>query len=99
MPAVFAFADRVIQDPETTVFAAFGSFAVLALVDFGGAWRTRLVAYITLAAAGGVLIAVGTLCSETPWLAVFAMATVGFAILFSGVISGYFAAAGFAALL
>jgi uncharacterized membrane protein YccC len=99
MPAVFAFADRVIQDPDTTLFAAFGSFAVLVLADFGGPWRTRLAAYLALAATGVVLIALGTLCSQTPWLAVAAMAVVGFAILFSAVISGYFAAGGFAALL
>ena len=99
MPAVFAFADRVIEDPDTTLFAAFGSFAVLVLAAFGGPWRARLAAYLTLAGAGVVLITLGTLCSETPWLAVAAIGVVGFAILFSGVISGYFAAGGFPALL
>jgi uncharacterized membrane protein YccC len=99
MPAVFGFADGVIGDANTTLFSAFGSFAVLVLADFGGAWRTRLVAYLSLVAAGAILITVGTLCSETPWLAVAGMAVVGFAILFSGAISAYFAAAGFAALL
>lgn len=99
MPAVFGFAEGVIGDPNTTLFSAFGSFAVLVLADFGGAWRTRLVAYLSLVVVGAVLISLGTLCSETPWLAVTGMAVVGFAILFSGAISGYFAAAGFAALL
>ena len=82
MPAVFAFADRVIGHPDTTLFAAFGSFAVLVLTDFGGAPRKRLVAYVSLAAAGAVLITVGTLCSRTPVLAVTAMFLVGFAVLF-----------------
>jgi hypothetical protein len=99
MPAVFGFADGVIGDPNTTLFSAFGSFAFLVLADFGGPWRTRLVAYLSLAAAGAILITVGTLCSETPWLAVAAMGVFGFVILFSGAISGYFAAGGFAALL
>ena len=99
MPANFAFADRVIQDQDTTLFAAFGSFAILVLASFGGPWRMRLVAYLSLAGAGVVLITLGTLCSETPWLAVAAMAVVGFLILFSGVINGYFAAASFAAAL
>jgi hypothetical protein len=98
MPAVFAFADKVIQDSDTTLFAAFGSFAILVLADFGGPWRRRLAAYLALV-AGAVLIALGTLCSQTPWLAIAAMAVVGFAILFSGAISAYFAAAGLAALL
>jgi uncharacterized membrane protein YccC len=99
VPVNFAFADRVIQNADTTLFAVFGSFAMLVLADFSGPWKRRLAAYVSLAAAGFVLIALGTLCSETPWLAVTAMAVVGFGILISGVISGYFAAAGFAALL
>jgi hypothetical protein len=44
MPAVFALADKVIGQPQTSVFAAFGSFAFLVLVEFTGAPRTRLVA-------------------------------------------------------
>jgi uncharacterized membrane protein YccC len=99
MPAVFAFADRVIENQQTTFLAAFGSFAMLVLADFGGPWRARLTAYLSLAIAGAALITVGTLCSLTPWLAVVAMAVVGFGVLFSGVISGYFAAARVAALL
>src|SRR3954452_8423809 len=99
MPLVFAFADRVIQDPQVSTFAAFGSFAVLVLADFGGSRRARLVAYLALAAAGAVLIVLGTLCSRNAWVAAAAMAVVGFAILFSGAINGYFAAAGTSALL
>ncbi len=94
MPAVFAFADQVIGDPDTTLFAAFGSIALLVLTVFGGPWRRRLAAYLALAVAGAALIPLGTLCSQTPSLAVAAMAVVGFVILFSGVISAYFAAAG-----
>jgi uncharacterized membrane protein YccC len=99
MPAVFAFADNVIQDQQTTVLSAFGSFAILVLADFGGPRRTRLGAYLALTVGGAALITLGTLCSQTPWLAVVAMAVVGFLILLSGVISGYFAAARIAALL
>lgn len=99
MPAVLALADKVIQDSDTTLFAAFGTIALLVLTDFGGPWRRRLAAYLTLAVAGLALITLGTLCSQTPWLAVAAMAVVGSLILFSGAISPYFAAAGSAALL
>jgi hypothetical protein len=99
MPAVFAFADNVIQDQQTTVLSVFGSFAILVLADFGGPRRTRLGAYLALTVGGAALITLGTLCSQTPWLAVVAMAVVGFLILLSGVISGYFAAARIAALL
>jgi uncharacterized membrane protein YccC len=99
LPCVFAFADKVIADPQIATFAAFGSFAMLVLVDFDGPVRGRLLAYISLACVGAANIALGTLCSRNAWLAAGAMAVIGFAILFSGVINGYFAAAATAALL
>ena len=99
MPSVFAFADKVIGNPQTATFAAFGSFAMLVLVDFTGPMRSRFLAYLGLAGAGAVNIVLGTLCSRNAWVAAAAMAVVGFAILFSGAINGYFAAAGTSALL
>jgi hypothetical protein len=99
IPCVFAFADKVIADQQVATFAAFGSFAMLVLVEFAGRARSRLIAYVFLAFVGAADIALGTLCSRNAWLAAGAMALIGFAILFSGVINGYFAAAGTAALL
>jgi uncharacterized membrane protein YccC len=99
MPAVFAFADKVIGDPQTSLFAGFGSIAMLVFVDFTGPPRSRFVAYLALACAGAANIVLGTLCSQNTWLAAAAMAVVGFTILFSGAINGYFAAAGTSALL
>ena len=99
MPAVVALADKVIEDPQTTLFAAFGSFAMLVFVDFTGPQRSRFVAYLALAGVGAINVVLGTLCSQNAWLAVPAIAVVGFAILFSGAINGYFAAAGTSALL
>ncbi len=99
MPGVFAFAEKVIQNRETATFAAFGSFAILVLADFSGSRRNRLLAYLALAVAGAILIVLGTLCSRNPWLAAAAMAVVGFTVLFSAVISGYFVAGTTAALL
>ena len=51
------------------------------------------------ACVGALFVALGTLCSRSPWLAAVAMAVVGFVVLFSGVINGYFAAAATGALL
>jgi uncharacterized membrane protein YccC len=99
MPSVVLLADKVIGDPQTTLFAAFGSFAMLVLADFTGPPRSRFVAYLALACAGTVNVVLGTLCSRNALLAAAGMAVIGFAILFSGVINGYFAAAGTAALL
>src|SRR5439155_22033337 len=99
IPVVFAIADKVMANPQIATFAAFGSFAMLVLVEFGGPFRSRLVASVSLACVAAADIALGTLCSRNAWLAAGVMALIGFAILFSGVINGYFAAAGTAALL
>jgi uncharacterized membrane protein YccC len=99
MPAVFALADKVIGLPQTSLFAAFGSFAMLVLVEFSGPPRTRLLAYLGLAAVGATFVTLGTLCSRHPWLAAGSMGLVGFATLFAGVINGYFAAGATGALL
>jgi uncharacterized membrane protein YccC len=92
MPATFALASRVIGNPQTSLFAAFGSFAMLVMASFSGAARDRLAAYLTLGVAGFGLVTLGTLCSQNAWLAAAAMAVVGFAILLSGIINGYFSA-------
>src|SRR5207302_10546134 len=92
-------ADKVIAQPQTSIFAAFGSFAILVLVEFGGPPRKRLAAYAGLALVGAAFITLGTLCSRSPLLAAGAMAVVGFGVLFSGVINGYFAAGATGAIL
>ena len=89
----------MIGQPQTSIFAAFGSFAMLVLVEFGGPWRARLLAYLGLACVGAAFITLGTLCSRNAWLGAGAMALVGFATLFAGVFSGYFAAGATGALL
>jgi uncharacterized membrane protein YccC len=99
LPCVFAIGQEVIGDPQIALFAAFGSLAMLVFVDFGGSRRARLSAYLTLAGAGVPLIAAGTLCSDDPWLASTAMAVVGFAVLFSGIVNANFAAGANSALL
>jgi uncharacterized membrane protein YccC len=99
MPAVLAFADRVIGNAQTSIFAAFGSFAVLVFVEFGGLRRTRLLAYLVFAAVGFALITLGTLCSREAWLAAVATGVVVFLTLFSGAFNGYVAAASTGAIL
>ena len=93
MPAAFAIGKEVVGDPIVAVFAAFGSFAMLLLVDFSGSMRRRLQAQVALAVAGAVLVVAGALVAGTVWLAVASMAVVGFAVLFSGVVSSVLAGA------
>ncbi len=93
MPAMFAFAKVVIGDATVATFAAFGSFAMLLLVDFAGPMRSRLQAQVALALACGVLIAIATLCSRSTVAAVIGMTVVAFGVLFAGVVSSVLAGA------
>jgi len=99
MPAMFAVGDKVIGDPQVATFAAFGSFAMLLLVDFGGPMAERLQAEAALAVTGGVFVCLATLASQTAWLAAVAMAVVGFGVIFAGVVSSVLAGATTALLL
>jgi hypothetical protein len=99
MPAMFALGDKVIGNPQVATFAAFGSFAMLLLVDFGGPMAERLQAEAALAVTGGVFVCLATLASENAWLAAVAMAVVGFGVIFAGVVSSVLAGATTALLL
>jgi uncharacterized membrane protein YccC len=99
MPALFALGDKVIGNPQVATFAAFGSFAMLLLVDFGGPMAERLQAEAALAVTGGVFVCVATLASQTAWLAAVAMAVVGFGVIFAGAVSSVLAGATTALLL
>ena len=99
MPSMFALGDVVIGNPLVATFAAFGSFAMLLLVDYGGTIRDRLLAQASLGVSCVVLICLGTLCSRTTWLAVAGMAVIAFAVVFSSVVSSVLAGATTALLL
>lgn len=99
MPGMFALGDKVIANADVATFAAFGSFAMLLLVDFSGPLVQRLQAQLALALVGAVLICIGTAASVTPWLGALSMAVVGFGVLFAGVVSSTLAAASTALLL
>src|SRR5580704_11840462 len=99
MPALFALGDKVIGNPQLATFAAFGSFAMLLLVDFGGPMAERLQAEAALAVTGGVFVCLATLASRTAWLAAVAMAVAGFGVIFAGVVSSVLAGATTALLL
>src|SRR2546423_12369195 len=85
MPAMFALGDKVIGNPQLATFAAFGSFAMLLLVDFGGPMAERLQAEAALAVTGGVFVCLATLASQTAGVAAIAMAGGGVGGVFCGV--------------
>ena len=99
MPAMFALGDKVIGNPQVATFAAFGSFAMLLLVDFGGPMAERLQAQAALAVTGGLFVCLATLASQTAWLAAVAMSVAGFGVIFAGVVSSVLAGAATALLL
>jgi uncharacterized membrane protein YccC len=93
MPAVFALGDKVIGEPLLATFAAFGSFAMLLLVDFSGSIKDRLLDQTALGLACAALICLATLVSRTTWLAAVSMAVLAFGVLFAGVLSSVLAGA------
>jgi uncharacterized membrane protein YccC len=99
MPAMFAFGDKVIGDPTLATFAAFGSFAMLLLVDFTGPMRDRLQAHVALVLVGAIFICIATVAARSAWVAAVAMAAVAFVVLFAGVVSSVLASATTALLL
>ena len=96
---MFALGDKVIANPTMSYFIAFGSFAMLLLVDFPGSIRDRLRAQAALGVACTALICLGTLASGSTPVAAVAMTVVAFLILFAGVVSSVLAGATTALLL
>jgi uncharacterized membrane protein YccC len=99
IPLVFAFADLLLGEPQSLIFVIFGSFALLVMSDFGGTRRPRAIAYLSATLVGAALVALGTLVSFSPPLAVGVMLIVGFVISFSRIFGGYIAAANTGMLL
>lgn len=93
MPSMVAICDKLIDDPTLAIFAAFGSFAMLLLVDFTGSISDRIRAQALLGLTCATLICLGTLASQTRWIGVAGMALVAFAVLFSAVVSSVLAGA------
>jgi uncharacterized membrane protein YccC len=99
MPSVFALAHFAFSDDQVGLFASFGAFALLLLVEFTGHPRTRLASYVSLFVTGCGFIVIGTLASTHKLAAVATMALVGFGVLYFGIVSPLAATAATAALL
>jgi uncharacterized membrane protein YccC len=97
--SLFAIAHFAFKNSQVGLFVAFGSFALLLLVEFTGAPRSRLVSYLGLWVVGSVLIILGTVVSTNKPVAVVMMGVVGFVVLFAGIVAPQAATASTAALL
>ncbi|HEY6473796.1 MAG TPA: FUSC family protein, partial [Acidimicrobiales bacterium] len=99
MPSVFAIAHASFSNSQVSLFAAFGSVALLLMVEFTGPPRTRVLSYSAMFVVGCAFIALGTTVSTNKVAAVVTMGVVGFVVLFAGIVSPLFATAATAALL
>ncbi len=92
--AGFAIGLWALHNVNVAIFATFASFALLGQADFGGSLRARAVAYLAAAAAGLVVVIIGTLAStmSLPLEAAITFIT-AVVIVMLGLIGGYFAAA------
>ena len=85
VPSLFAITFKVVGDPQMALFATFGGFATLVIAGFNGTRRDKLAAHAGLAAAGCLVLIIGTLVSGTTWLAAVVTVPVAFAIFFAGI--------------
>jgi uncharacterized membrane protein YccC len=99
IPVIFAIAHVYFSSSQVGLFAAFGSFSLLLLVEFTGPVRTRVVSYLTVFLVAAALIAIGTAASTNKVAAVLSMAVVGFVVLFAGIVAPRVATASTAVLL
>ncbi|MGH1550053.1 FUSC family protein [Leifsonia poae] len=99
MPLLFALGTQVVRNPDVAFFSAFGTFAMLLFVDFGGTLRERVQAMVALALVGAALVCLGTLASEPVWLSAIGMGVVALLVLFAGSVSSVTASASTSLLL
>ncbi len=98
IPALFALTFEGLSNLQMALFAAFGAFANLVMVSFGGSRRDKLVAHSGLAVTGSAGLIIGTAVNRIDWLAVLVTIPVAFGIFFAGV-AGPNAASGVTAAL
>ena len=73
MPLLFALGARVIGNLDVATFAAFGSFALLLLLDVNGSRSERVLGIAWLAVVGALLVGLATVVSRQPVLAALTM--------------------------
>lgn len=99
LPLTYFVVQDVLHLQYGSGIASFTSYALLGLADFGGPRASRAKAYLITGLVGLPLIVLGSLLSNFLIISILAAGVVAFAVNYSGVLRGYFAAAGVALLL
>lgn len=99
IPIAAAVSFTVGGGSQAPLFTIFGSIALLIVVDFPGNVNARALAYTGLGFNGAVLISLGTLAAQIPWLAICLTFVIGALVSFAGLISEIVAAGQRATLL
>ncbi|MBY0442831.1 MAG: hypothetical protein K2Q25_11975 [Mycobacteriaceae bacterium] len=81
------------------LFAYLGAYWLMVFCDFPGNRQSRALAYFGLGVIGCVFIAIGTLVSPIPWLAVLLMFVLGVVLTVAGAASATISAGQHAALM
>jgi uncharacterized membrane protein YccC len=98
IPSLFALTYEGFGNLQMALFTAFGGFATLVVVSFGGTRRDKAVAHLGLALTGSVGLIIGTAVHGIDWLAVLVTIPLTFGIFFAGVAGPNAAAGAIAAL-
>ena len=93
-PLLFALTGFVLDRPTMALFASFGSFCLMAMMDLGGPLRRRFVGTLVITALCAGLIALGTVVAHWIVLAAVVMGIVAFVVRFGGLFGGYAVASG-----
>ncbi len=92
VPAALTVSDLLIGGAQGPLFTAFGSFALLAMANFGGPPLRRLRAYAACTLISGALIAIATPFSGNPIAAGLLALPILFGIRFGGSFGSQFSA-------
>lgn len=96
---VFIVGQGIFDNANASLSAAFACFSMLTFADFGGPRRNRFLANLALGSFGVLMVIVGSLVGQWQVPAVICTLVIVFAIAYSAVLRGYFAAATAAAIL
>lgn len=87
--ALLAALEGLLDHPSLSIFAFFGCFVGLVIADFGGPRWPKALAYAAMVVICDLLIAVGSLLSDSRPANAAAMFVVVFAASFASVFGGY----------